>query len=343
MKIGVIGAGIAGLAAGRELAKAGHEVIVYEKSTDIGGRMACRYAGEQNQIRMDHGLTYLSAESSWFKSFLEELQVHNILQKWEGEFAYRNTNGEISLYHPECPYFIAPEGMNAVGKHLGRMLDVRTGTNVGGFTHIGEHSAKKRTWMINFSSSRTEGVDALIIATPSRQAYGLLNTTIDEIETLNLVKEIDEVIYKPQFAVLAGYGNTDLPDWNALKCEDDIIEWVSNESTKRKQESGNALVIQTTGEFAGKHATDNKEEISEIVTDRLGEMIGGWAALPEWKQIQLWKYSQSENPLNHDFMEIEGKDTPLALVGDYLNGNTIESAYLSGLKLGKHWCKKYPV
>jgi predicted NAD/FAD-dependent oxidoreductase len=40
-------------------------------------------------------------------------------------------------------------------------------------------------------------------------------------------------------------------------------------------------------------------------------------------------------------MEIKGNDTPLALVGGYMNGNSVESAYLSGLKLGNHWVKQY--
>src|SRR3989338_4697753 len=41
-KIAVIGAGIAGLACAYELQKAGHEVIVYEKEGQVGGRMASR-------------------------------------------------------------------------------------------------------------------------------------------------------------------------------------------------------------------------------------------------------------------------------------------------------------
>ena len=38
-RIAIIGAGIAGLAAGYELQKAGHDVVVFEKEKKAGGRM----------------------------------------------------------------------------------------------------------------------------------------------------------------------------------------------------------------------------------------------------------------------------------------------------------------
>ncbi|HBX66607.1 MAG TPA: hypothetical protein DEG32_10790, partial [Balneolaceae bacterium] len=98
-----------------------------------------------------------------------------------------------------------------------------------GLTHIGENRRKKKSWMLNFPTALTESADAVIISAPARQAYALLNTTIDEIETLKLVREIDEVVYESQFSLLAGFDGTEMPDWNALECEDDIIQFISNE------------------------------------------------------------------------------------------------------------------
>lgn len=60
MKIAVIGAGVAGLTAGRILAGSGHEVVVFEKSRGYGGRLATRYAGADNSTKVDHGLPYRS-------------------------------------------------------------------------------------------------------------------------------------------------------------------------------------------------------------------------------------------------------------------------------------------
>ncbi|MEQ8525687.1 FAD-dependent oxidoreductase [Gracilimonas sp.] len=341
MKIAVIGAGISGLTAGRELANAGHEVVVYEKSGGYGGRLATRYAGNKNTQKLDHGVSFFTAEAPEFKKLISELAGKEIITTWEGKFANRNSNGKITFRENESPYYYAPKGMNTIGKYLGRNLDIRLNEKVGGLTHIGENRRKKKSWMLNFPTALTESADAVIISAPARQAYALLNTTIDEIETLKLVREIDEVEYESQFALLAGFENADMPEWNALDCDDDIIEFISNENTKRTEGSVKTLVVHTTSEFAKQHIHSNREAVEELITERLTEVLGGWAALADWKQLHFWRYSRAINPLPHDFMEIKGNDTPLALVGAYMNGNTVESAYLSGLKLGKHWVKQY--
>jgi predicted NAD/FAD-dependent oxidoreductase len=340
MKIAIIGAGISGLTAGRELAKAGHEVIVFEKSHGYGGRLATRYAGGENGQKLDHGVPCFTASSSEFNVLIQELIAKDLLKIWDGTFAHRKESGDVDLKESDTPYYIANNGMNSIGKYIGRNLDVRLNEKVGGLTHIGENRRKKKSWMLNFPTALTESADAVIISAPARQAYGLLNTTIDEIETLKLVREIDEVEYESQFSLMAGYKGVNMPEWNAMECEDEIIQWISNESTKHKNGS-QCLVIQTTSEFAKKHINSDRETVEALISDKLATILGGWTALAEWTQLHFWRYSKAVNPLPYDYMEIKGNDTPLALVGAYMNGNTVESAYLSGLKLGQHWVEEF--
>ncbi|MDR9418439.1 NAD(P)/FAD-dependent oxidoreductase [Gracilimonas sp.] len=340
MKIAVIGAGISGLAAARELVHAGHEVLVFEKSGGYGGRLATRYAGDDKNQKIDHGVPFFTAQTKEFKSLLEDLYSKDTLTTWEGNFAHRDAEGEITFKENETPYYIAKDGMNSVGKYLGRNLDIRFNYKVGGLTHIGENRRKKRSWMLNFPTALTESADAVVIAAPARQAYAILNTTIDEIETLKMVREIDEVNYESQFSYLAGYSDVEMPEWSALECEDDIIAWISNESTKREG-LAKIFVVHTTNEFAKKYMHADRDEVHSLISDRLTELLGGWAAMPEWDQLHFWKYSRAINPLPHDYMEIRGNDTPLALVGSYMKGNRVEDAYLSGLKLGQHWAEQF--
>ena len=56
--IAIVGAGIAGLAAGRVLHDAGHRVQVFDKSRSTGGRL-CTRRGEGWQA--DHGAQYFTA------------------------------------------------------------------------------------------------------------------------------------------------------------------------------------------------------------------------------------------------------------------------------------------
>ncbi len=56
MRVAVVGAGLAGLAAARELDAAGHEVVIYEKSRGAGGRTSTR---QSPHGRFDHGAPFL--------------------------------------------------------------------------------------------------------------------------------------------------------------------------------------------------------------------------------------------------------------------------------------------
>src|SRR5882724_5375216 len=51
MRVGIIGAGVAGLATAKVLAQAGHEVVVYDKAPDVGGvwSRSRRYPGLTTQ------------------------------------------------------------------------------------------------------------------------------------------------------------------------------------------------------------------------------------------------------------------------------------------------------
>lgn len=341
MKIAVIGAGIAGLTAGRVLAESGHEVVVFEKSKGYGGRLATRYAGTNNATKVDHGLSYIEVSSPEIEPLINELIENGTLKPWEGPFVHLDGHGEQSEIKPSKKRYIAPQGMNQVGKKLARMVDVRTETKVSGVTHIGENRSKKRSWMLNFPTGNAENFDAVILATPSKQAYAILNTTIDEIQTLKLVSKIDSVEYEPSFSLMVGYGAADIPEWAMMNCDNDIIESIVNEASKREGDSECSFVIHSTAKFAKKYKDSNREEVEEIILDELSEVLGGWSALPEWKQLHFWRYNKVINPLPYPFMEVVGHDAPIALIGSYMNGDSVESAYLSGLAIGKFWSDKF--
>ena len=55
----VVGAGIAGLMASKQLSEAGYRVAVLEKARGVGGRMATRRIGE---AVCDHGAQYFSVK-----------------------------------------------------------------------------------------------------------------------------------------------------------------------------------------------------------------------------------------------------------------------------------------
>ncbi|PWN06565.1 NAD(P)/FAD-dependent oxidoreductase [Rhodohalobacter mucosus] len=343
MVIGIIGAGISGLTAGKILAEAGHDVTIFEKSRGYGGRMATRYAGKSNQLKLDHGLSWFSPESDEFKAFTAEMLEKKLLRVWGRNFMFydgevlssSNPNNESSLK------YTAVGGMNTIGKHLSRWVDVQTEARVGGLTYIGNHRTKKRPWMINMSSARTFEADAIIIATPAPQAYGIINTTIDEVDTLKIVREIDDINYSPVLTLMLGFSKMDAPEWEGIVCRNSAIQFVSNESSKRDTGHKCALVVHASSAFSSANKDEDEERLTGKLTAALAEITGGWVTAPDWSQLHYWKYSTPKSFLEAPFMEIQEKEAQLAVIGDYFNGRGIDAAYRSGLALGRHWAEKY--
>ncbi len=343
MVIGIIGAGISGLTAGRLLAKAGHEVTIFEKSRGFGGRMATRYAGKDNQTRLDHGLSYFSAESSEFQQFTAELLEKNLIKTWGNKFFVYDGK---KLYDkdpndPGNPIFTSVNGMNSIGKYLGRWVDVQTENKVGGLTYIGGNRTRKRSWMINFSSSHTFGADAVIVALPAPQAYGILSTTLDETNALRIIRQIDDITYKPAYSLMVGYGDRELPEWNAILCKNCKLNYISNEASKREDMQECSFVLQAGKQFTKKHQNSDEDTVIREMLADFAEIAGGWASSPDWHQLHYWKYSRAEKVMNAPFFELEDHEAPLAVVGDYFEGNTVDNAYRSGYLLARHWLDKF--
>lgn len=343
MVIGIIGAGLSGLVAGKTLVEAGHEVIVLDKSRDHGGRMATRRAGDNNEVRLDYGLSCLHAEGEEFKSFLKELENQGLVQEWCEIFSYHN--GETFFErHPgkeRQTYYMAPDGMARIGKYLSRWLDFRLGVPVSGLTFIGSNRLSKRNWMISLSDINVFELDAVIVATPATQAYGLIQTSQDELAFRKVIRSISRIEYEPAFSLMATYGKRDIPEWKTIVCQDERIRWISNENSKRENSGELGLVIQSASGFANKHLNEDTSRISRLMLESAAVMAGEWAGKPQWHELHLWKYEKPLYPLKVPFIELEDHPAPAALIGDYFGSQTLESSYLSGLKLGRHWAEKF--
>ncbi len=343
MVIGIIGAGLAGLTAGRLLAKSGHEVTIIEKSKGYGGRMATRYAGKDLNTKLDHGLSYFEAKSPEFQSFVVELLDQGLVKRW---------GDKISFYDGENLYakspnlennvsFAATKGMNSIGKYLSRWVDVKTETLAGGLTHIGPNRSRKRSWMINLTASNTFEADAVILALPAPQAYGILQTATDEVQALKIIREIDEVAYSPCYSLMLGYGDKEIPEWEGIQCQNSPIQFISNEGSKKASKQECSLVVQATPGYTRSVYKQKEEVITKQLLDHLSSIAGSWSAAPEWSQLHYWRYSRAEKILGRSFMELDFEDAPLALIGDYFQGNTVDDAYRSGYLLAKEWINKY--
>src|SRR5689334_15592868 len=106
MRAVVVGAGLAGLMAGRTLADAGHDVVLLDKGRSPGGRLATRRVGH---ARLDHGAQFFTVRSDRFAASVDAWERNGWVHEWCRGF---------STPADGYPRYAAAGGMNALAKHL---------------------------------------------------------------------------------------------------------------------------------------------------------------------------------------------------------------------------------
>ena len=119
----VVGAGISGLLAARELRAAGWRVVVLDKGSEVGGRLATRRVENGT---FDHGAQFFTVRNERFGRLVEGWLGEGIVGEWSRGFA----DAEGKQNEDGHPRYNGSRGMSSVADHLARGLDVRTGERV---------------------------------------------------------------------------------------------------------------------------------------------------------------------------------------------------------------------
>lgn len=337
MVIGVIGASLAGLTVARELGKQGHQVTVFEKSSTWSGRFTTIRPGNTN-VPVDTHIPFIQAKSESFQALVNELVEKGLLKQIDNDVK-SYVNGEFataSVIHAHENLYTSTKGMDAVGKYLSRYCDIRFNSPVIGVTYIGKNAKKKSPWMINLSSFEVFELDAVVVATPAPQAYGVLENAQDETPIRKVIAEIDEVTYSANYTLTAVYPGKKSPNWTALEVAGSSVDFIVNES-KKTNCSDLILTIESTTDFFDASVQFNSNQVIDKLLKDTAAIIGEFAYAPESTVLEKRKYTHADKQLNHSFIEVNGLDGKLALVGDYFNGFGLDEAFNSGLALAKAW------
>jgi renalase len=156
MRIVVVGAGLAGLVAARELAAGSHEVLVLDKGRSVGGRLATRRIGA---ARLDHGAQFFTVRGDAFRAQADDWLERDVARVWCHGF-----HGRTDGY----PRYVGTEGMNSLAKDVARGLDVRCSALV--FTLRRDASG----WSVITDDAHIERADAVVLTCPIPQSWALL-------------------------------------------------------------------------------------------------------------------------------------------------------------------------
>ena len=322
MRVGIVGSGMAGLAAGRELRKAGHEVVVFEKSKGLGGRGATRRVGE---YVFDTGATILSpAKSELERVMLEELPTEDLVRVDKPIFMH--SFGRITAIDPQRGQpvrYAYKRGMNTLGKLLAEGMDVRLETRIEGIESPADGGF----------AMGGEAFDAVILTPPLPQTEELL-------EASGMRHRLSNSRYRMCLSVMLGFNIPLDKHYHALLDPDqsEPLTWLSLETVKvpggfRAPEGHTAIVAQMSARYSRySFEKDDKKIIHDTVLD-VSRILGQQYSSPVVSDVMRWRYSHVSNVVGFDSVNVPG--SKLVIASDGLVGARMQQAYDMGVRAAR--------
>ena len=312
-----MGAGVAGLAAGRTLAKAGASVVIFEKSRAPGGRLATRHVGD---FVFDTGATSIAPRGLGIEAvMLKELDRSELIEVEKPIFTHvglRPMPGDPT--RNKVPRFTYRPGNSYLAKLLAAGLEIRLNTTV---DHLERQDGK----------ILVEGqvFDRLILTPPIPQSSLLL-------WSLGESRPVANVRYRSCLSIMLGFDQA-LPEtpYHALIDVEQRhpLTWVSLESVKspdRAPEGGSAIVLQMSPAYSQDHYQTDDEKVLKDVLPWVVQLFGPAFANPVAVDTKRWKYSQPETIAV--FESVNRQPNGIVLAGDGLSAGRVERAFESGLE-----------
>ena len=317
----VVGAGLGGLAAARDLARAGQRVTLLDKSRGVSGRAATRRAPEGE--RLDHGAQYLTARSERLRALVEGWQREGWLREWTRGFpTWRG--GALEGGEDGHPRYVPPAGMSAVGRHLGRDLPTVGEATV---TSLARGGAG---WLAFTAAGERFEAASLLLNLPAPQLLPLL----DGLNVGEAAEAAARVRFDPCWTLLVGLEHDlDVP-WKGLKVEGHpAVSWLARDHTRRDPGAPPTLVVHATADWTRAHLELEREAAAAALLEAARDLTGSLQT--RWTQGHRWRYSTPTvfypQPCHWD------PELKLGWCGDWCradaHGPRVEAALLSGWAL----------
>jgi len=313
----VVGAGIAGLMAARELQRQGVSVTVLDKGRGVGGRMATRrFAGGV----FDHGTQYFAPSSPWFQARITEWVHDGIAREWFRVRAY-----ELDPRFISAARFCGCPTMTAVPKQIADGIEVHTSERV---TRIERADS---SWRIGTEAGSSYHARSCILTPPVPQTLALIEDSDCKLAAVDRAV-LRELEYEPCHAVLAVCdGVPTLPENGVLEFERGNLRRIMDNTRKGVSPDVQAVTIHAMGDFSAAHIDDDPEDVARMMIEEAQPIIE--VPVRDF-QVHRWRYSQIVEPHGQPCLLLQ-EDPPLAVAGDAFGANGVEGAARSGMEAAR--------
>lgn len=306
----VIGAGIAGLLLARVLSARGEDVVVYEKSRGLGGRLATKRVDE---AVFDSGAQYFTAKSERFAGLVAEWAARGVVVPWPGASAHR---------------WIAKPSMNALAKMLAEGLDVRRESQV---VKVQRESGG---WELTINNQAARRAGRLVLTAPLPQSLALLNAGGVDLPG-TLTAELAALTYHPCVALLLTLEGPSAVPAEGVALAAGPVRWIADNSKKGiSPGKAAAVTVHLSSAFAAEHYDKTETELAALVVPEIASRLGSPVS-----KVTLQRWRLSEPAATYAQPCVWLPELSLGLAGDSFGGPRVEAAALSGLALAERMAK----
>lgn len=325
-RVAIIGAGIAGAACAAGLLRAGFDVMAFDKSGAVGGRMATRRApwtpadGSGRSVEFDHGAPHISASRPRLRAVLARAQALGHATPWR-ERVYAQFPG-LRFYDRWLP---VPD-MPTLCRHLLSDVPLRLGSTVMRLHRTGEG------WQLVLADGDATGpFDQVVVATPAPQAALLLAGHDDE-----WANALADVPMAPCWTLMAVTDDVDWP-WDAAELQHGPLAKVARNDRKPGRCAATGLahwVAHATTAWSEGHLEDDPADISDALCAELSKLLPSGQPLT-WhhRSVHRWRYASPEHQVRDGSDCLWNAALGLGVCGDAFGDGTVQAAWCSGDEL----------
>ena len=334
--VAIVGAGMAGAACAAGLRVAGVRVTSFEKSRNVGGRMATRRAsctdgaGVEHAVAFDHGSQGFTAVRPRFRAAMARAVARGCAAEWQPiVHASRSPQTE------RC--FVATPSMPALCGHLLAGAAVRPNATVQRLQRTAEG-----LWYVAIDGAPLAGpFHHVVVAMPPAQAALLVAGHHDAWAAALMARRMESC-----WTLMAVTDDVDWP-WDAAEPDRGPLALVSRNDRIPGRTVQPGLAVWTahaTADWSAAHLDAEplavRDELSRALAVQMPAATSATGAV-RWHHaaVHRWRYAGPTFDCDDSFDGGEAWwDTSLGLgvCGDWLGGGGVEAAWHSGDELADH-------
>ena len=316
-RVGVVGAGISGIACASALHQAGVDVVVLDRGHRVGGRMASRrirgsalpYEGRV----VDVGASYFTASDPRFITVVQDWISRGLVRPWTDEFAVLDPGSDpVSKLGPLR--YASPTGLRSLVEDLAADLP-----NV---LFPQEVSSVVRT---SFGALIDDiYVDVAVLAMPDAQLRDLLS------EDDQVLAALQTTPWDPVLALVAAYAERSWGDLDGAFINHSAVLSFLADDGRRRGDDAPVLVAHSGSVLAARYLDDPARAIPPMLAEL--RKVMGLSVDPDWVEIRRWSLARPRASHVGPFYF----DGFVGICGDAWGPvSRVETAWLSGDLLGR--------